>query len=184
MAKATADTVGSDSDILTSIENLVGSNQGDMLTGNAGNNVLHGGEGDDKLYGGAGDDSLYGDRSNDTMYGDAGNDTFYSDVVAGQADTIVVAEVGDHLRLLNLSPDVSVTVAGTTVGTAFDASNNVRFVDHQLQVDVDGNKAFRCHERLRRQSQRRRLGDLGCYDPGIRVWCTADSRRHPTRCSP
>ena len=53
MAKTVAqDTVGSGSDILTNIENLTGSNFGDMLTGNTGNNTLDGGAGDDKLFGG------------------------------------------------------------------------------------------------------------------------------------
>lgn len=49
-------TLGSGSDTFVSIENLIGSNFGDVLSGNAGNNVLDGGAGQDKLTGGAGRD--------------------------------------------------------------------------------------------------------------------------------
>ncbi|MBC6442799.1 MAG: hypothetical protein GDA53_06700 [Rhodobacteraceae bacterium] len=45
-------------DVLTSIENLIGSGHNDRLTGDGGNNVLKGGGGNDRLKGGGGDDTL------------------------------------------------------------------------------------------------------------------------------
>ena len=43
-----------------SIENIIGSQHGDTLTGNDQDNRIEGGEGWDSLYGGAGDDQLQG----------------------------------------------------------------------------------------------------------------------------
>ncbi|OYX62740.1 MAG: hypothetical protein B7Y89_07575, partial [Novosphingobium sp. 32-60-15] len=53
-------------DVLTSIENMIGSTQADMLYGNANDNVLSGGDGDDTLIGGAGADVLTGGIGTDT----------------------------------------------------------------------------------------------------------------------
>ena len=95
------DAVG---DILTSIENIIGSNfadtltgdgEGNTLTGGLGNDTLVGGGGgdtlkggadDDTLYGGDGDDTLRGGSGDDTLYGNKGDDTLYG---AAGADTYV-----------------------------------------------------------------------------------------------
>ena len=53
-------------DILVNIENLIGSDFGDKLTGNAGVNVLDGGKGDDTLTGAGGSDQLIGGDGSDT----------------------------------------------------------------------------------------------------------------------
>ena len=60
---------------LNSIENLNGSDHGDILTGNSRANTLRGGAGVDTLNGGAGDDALNGGNGADTLNGDAGDDT-------------------------------------------------------------------------------------------------------------
>ncbi len=61
-----------ETDTLTSIENLIGSNFNDSLTGDAGANRLDGGLGDDFLIGGLGDDQLIGGGGIDTVdYGAA-----------------------------------------------------------------------------------------------------------------
>jgi Ca2+-binding RTX toxin-like protein len=59
-------TVNAGTDTLTSIENLVGSDFNDTLTGDAGANKLEGGVGNDTLNGGAGNDSLDGGAGTDT----------------------------------------------------------------------------------------------------------------------
>ncbi|MGF6231159.1 Ca2+-binding RTX toxin-like protein [Inquilinus ginsengisoli] len=66
-------------DVLTSIENLTGSDGagGDTLTGSSGANTLRGGGGDDLLRGSGGADSLFGDAGMDTAtyYGSASGAT-------------------------------------------------------------------------------------------------------------
>jgi Ca2+-binding RTX toxin-like protein len=51
-------TVGAGSDLLRSIDNLIGSAKDDTLTGNGGNNVINGGAGNDKINGGGGIDTV------------------------------------------------------------------------------------------------------------------------------
>jgi Ca2+-binding RTX toxin-like protein len=53
-------------DVYDSIENLIGSDQDDILFGDAANNALTGGAGDDTLQGGLGADSLNGGGGSDT----------------------------------------------------------------------------------------------------------------------
>jgi Ca2+-binding RTX toxin-like protein len=71
-------------DSLSGIENLIGSDFDDVLTGDngaslldggTGNDTLSGGNGVDTLYGGAGNDTLVGGNGGDTLFGDSGNDT-------------------------------------------------------------------------------------------------------------
>jgi VCBS repeat-containing protein len=69
-------TVGAGLDTLVSIENLIGSNYNDTLTGDNNANVLSGGLGNDTLIGGGGDDLLIGGMGNNTLTGGPGADTF------------------------------------------------------------------------------------------------------------
>jgi Ca2+-binding RTX toxin-like protein len=68
-------TVGATtSDTYTSIENLIGSDHNDTLTGNDVANILYGGKGNDVLDGGYDSDMLYGGEGSDTLIGGDGND--------------------------------------------------------------------------------------------------------------
>ncbi len=69
-------TVGAGTDTLVAIENLIGSDFNDTLTGDGNANVLQGGLGNDTLNGGGGDDVLIGGRGDDTLTGGPGADTF------------------------------------------------------------------------------------------------------------
>jgi Ca2+-binding RTX toxin-like protein len=84
-------------DVLSSIENLVGSAFGDSLTGNTGSNTLTGGGGDDALFGGAGNDALFGGLGNDTLVGGSG-----SDVIDGGTG-IDVADYGTSSAGVNVN---------------------------------------------------------------------------------
>jgi len=68
-------TGGGGIDTITGIENLSGSNNNDVLVGNAGANRIRGSYGNDFLNGGNGDDVLAGEYSNDNINGGAGVDT-------------------------------------------------------------------------------------------------------------
>ena len=63
-----------DGDTLTNIENLVGSDHADRLTGTAQGSHLVGGPGDDTLHGGAGADSFIPGPGADTVHGGGGID--------------------------------------------------------------------------------------------------------------
>ena len=69
--------------MVTGIENVIGSEHDDALTGNrmanslwgrGGNDELDGLRGDDMLFGGSGDDNLDGGRGDDTLEGGPGAD--------------------------------------------------------------------------------------------------------------
>ena len=62
-------------DTIVNVENVVGSNYNDTLTGDAGANKLDGGAGNDVLHGGAGNDILIGGSGADVLDGGDGVDT-------------------------------------------------------------------------------------------------------------
>ena len=77
-------TSNNGNDRLYNIENVIGTDANDTLTGDGkanilfgegGNDSLSGGAGNDHLYGGAGDDMLAGGTGADHLYGGAGTDT-------------------------------------------------------------------------------------------------------------
>ncbi len=88
------DAVG---DILTNIENILGSSKGDWLTGNERDNELVGGTGNDRLDGGTGNDTLSGGVGADTLIGGAGTDT----LEGGAGADILNGGAGDDTYLFN-----------------------------------------------------------------------------------
>lgn len=68
-------TAGAGSDILSSIENLIGSNFADVLKGNDFANHISGGAGADKLYGFGDADMLLGGDAADQLWGGEGADS-------------------------------------------------------------------------------------------------------------
>ena len=62
-------------DVIASVENLVGSNYADVLTGDAVANILHGLDGDDEILGNGGNDVLEGGAGADELNGGLGVDT-------------------------------------------------------------------------------------------------------------
>ena len=56
---------------------LLGTNQDDILCGDATANEIRGGDGEDTISGFGGDDKLYGDDDDDNLYGGPGNDKLY-----------------------------------------------------------------------------------------------------------
>lgn len=76
-------------DTYTNIENLYGSQHGDILQGDAANNLIVGLSGDDELIGQGGNDRLIGGNGNDRLEGGEGND-----ILIGQADADTFAFVG------------------------------------------------------------------------------------------
>ncbi|WP_342240933.1 beta strand repeat-containing protein [Inquilinus sp. OTU3971] len=96
---------------LSGIENVVGSNHDDSLTGDAGNNLLEGGNGDDTLVGGAGNDLLRGGAGLDQLDGGAGNDT----VEAGGTIDLAAGTINGVVRLTSVE---NVRGGGSITGNA------------------------------------------------------------------
>ena len=65
-----------ETDTLTNISRIIGSNFNDSMVGGSGNDNFAGAQGDDVLSGGEGEDTLYGGLGNDTLEGDSDSDTF------------------------------------------------------------------------------------------------------------
>jgi FG-GAP repeat protein/hemolysin type calcium-binding protein len=72
---AAQDTGGSGIDLLSDIEDLIGSASRDNLSGDGANNLLRGGDGADTLSGGDGADTLAGGEGDDLLAGNDGVDT-------------------------------------------------------------------------------------------------------------
>jgi len=132
-------------DTFNSIEQVLGSNQGDRLTGDAGANTLWGGNGDDMVTGGAGADTLKGGAGNDSfVYGSTADST----VAAAGRDTINDFTTGDRIDLSAI--DANGAGAGDTVfsfgtGGFTGAAGELRVVDfgtgyQGVYLDTDGDK--------------------------------------------
>jgi Ca2+-binding RTX toxin-like protein len=65
-------------DTLTGIEILIGSSQGDTLTGDGGRNTVKGGRGADSIHGKGNRDRIVGGRGRDELFGDAGIDSLFA----------------------------------------------------------------------------------------------------------
>ena len=70
------DTAG---DVITNVEILIGSNQGDLLGGGIINSTIIGLGGDDTISGGSGHNVIDGGTGADNLDGGAGNDTYFVD---------------------------------------------------------------------------------------------------------
>jgi len=97
------DAVGEGADVLTSIENVVGSRWNDVLSGAPGANRLQGGAGDDVVRGGAGTDVLRGGTGADFLAGGPGPDTLFggpgNDELRGGDGSDLLADASGRDRL-------------------------------------------------------------------------------------
>lgn len=108
-----------DGDVLSQIENLLGTNYADLLTGDGNANALTGGAGEDSLYGGAGGDSLYGGDGADLMQGGAGSDRL--DGGAG----IDSADYSDSTAAVNVNLAMGTGSGGSAAGDTLVAVENI-----------------------------------------------------------
>ena len=114
-------------DVLRNIENLVGSDADDSLTGNAMNNVLSGGDGADTLVGGAGNDTIVPGMGADvTLTGGEGADMFV--IAKGEGNKTItdftVAQ-GDKLVLVGFTMEERNARETTFANNAFTIAGQV-----------------------------------------------------------
>lgn len=136
------------SDTLTSIENIIGSDHNDTVTGTDAANMFIGGGGDDALSGGGGDDVLFGQEGVDILKGEGGDDII--DGGAG-SDLIIGGMGGDHVAGGSGADVFRFSLAELgTVGTGFDHILDFSGADGDridlslidARPDLHGNQAF------------------------------------------
>ncbi|MBW4472577.1 MAG: hypothetical protein KME45_19725 [Stenomitos rutilans HA7619-LM2] len=97
-------------DTLKNIENIVGSEFADRLTGNSQVNIILAGKGNDIIDGKDGNDQLFGEAGNDEFLGDAGNDAL---------------DGGDDIDTLNYRYAPGAVSVSLELGTASDGFGGV-----------------------------------------------------------
>ena len=106
---------------LTQIENVIGGQLSDTITGDAGGNNLDGQAGDNSLSGGSGLDTLSGGAGNDTLLGGFATDT----INGGDGDDVIrvlngefidVVDGGAGTDLLDMSAELA-TASSVNLGT-------------------------------------------------------------------
>lgn len=139
--------LGSGSDLLSNIQNVIGSAFDDNIGGDDNNNALDGGDGNDSLDGGLlGDDTLLGGAGDDILYGWAGSDSL--DGGAGAND---IAVFEDNFSSYTFAYSVALgrwTITNTITGDT-DILNDIE----TLQFS-DGPKA---------------INEVACFLRGTRV---------------
>ena len=85
---------------------VVGTSGNDQILGKEGDDILEGGDGEDTLHGGTGNDILQGGVGADTLYGGAGDDVYRFDAGDG-FDVIVDHDTTGNNKVIFRSPDGS-----------------------------------------------------------------------------
>ena len=120
-------TGGAGLDTLTDINNLIGSDFNDSLTGDSKSNVLDGGAGNDKLNAGAGADIQIGGLGNDVFTVNNPGDVVieYSNEGTDKINSSVTYTLPDNVERLTLTGSLSINGTGndlinTIIGNAAD----------------------------------------------------------------
>jgi Ca2+-binding RTX toxin-like protein len=137
---ATGFTQGDDADgdVLSSIENLIGSGYRDRLTGDTNNNRIDAGRGNDDLFGGDGNDTLNGGDDQDILVGGKGKDIMSGGNGADVFKFNSVAETGTTAATRDVITDFD-RFMDTIDLTAIDADSTTKTFD---RFDFIGSSAF------------------------------------------
>lgn len=126
-------------DAFVSIENLIGSNFNDKLTGDGGVNRLTGGLGNDTLDGKAGADVMIGGDGNDTYIVDVAGDKTTETSSAGGTDLVkssVTRTLGANLENLTLTGSGIIDGTGNTLANALIGNAKANVLDGKTGADT------------------------------------------------
>ncbi len=96
-------------DRIRDVENIIGSDHADTLTGDADANTLTAGLGADKVSGGAGDDHVLGGGGSDTLAGGAGRDTLSYEEITSVTSQVTV----DLMAPVDTGGFIVINISGT-----------------------------------------------------------------------
>jgi Ca2+-binding RTX toxin-like protein len=104
-------------DTFSTVENLIGSNNNDTLTGDGNANILDGGIGNDRLNGGGGADTLVGGLGDDVYEINGSGVTIVEIANQGtdRVESTVDHTLGDHLENLQLMGSANLRGTGNTL---------------------------------------------------------------------
>jgi len=127
-------------DLISSVDNAIGGDGADTITGNTTANHILAGAGNDTVNAGSGDDTIAGDAGNDSLKGGDGDDTFYEDTISNGADTIDgeggLADVVDYSGRTNA---LNITINDTDAGDGESGEND--FVKSGTENAIGGHAA-------------------------------------------
>jgi Ca2+-binding RTX toxin-like protein len=119
-----------DTDSVVNIENIIGTQGNDTITGNSSANTLYGGTGGDTLKGAAGDDELYGEAGNDTLSGGTGDD-----IIDGGADTDTV-DYSNATAAITVDLDLNDGTTSQNVG-ASEGNDTLNSIENAIGSSFD-----------------------------------------------
>lgn len=126
----------------TIIENAIGGQGRDLITGNDVDNMLDGQAGDDVIFGGLGDDLIIGGLGADEMSGDDGADTFqFDDLEMGDLITDFDGSEGDMIDLSGFADDIGSDLTFIADAAFSGAAGEVRYEGGVLSMDANGDGA-------------------------------------------
>tara|TARA_R110002124_G_scaffold64985_2_gene178029 strand:- start:862969 stop:881598 length:18630 start_codon:yes stop_codon:yes gene_type:complete len=125
-------------DSIVNVENVIGTDQADTMTGDSAINIFTGNGGADIIDGDAGNDTLYGDGGNDTLLGGLGTDVLSggagNDSLDGGSgiDTADYSAEGGGITvdLTNIGSEVTDSGAGIDTLTSIEHIIGTGFVDN------------------------------------------------------
>jgi len=139
---------GMGNDTLTDVQNAIGGDFDDTITGNALNNALSGGlgndtvdglAGDDAVSGGAGNDHLLGGDGLDAVAGGAGNDNIDEGAASNGADALSGGPDTDTLNYGARTTDTRAVASSANSGQISPAENDAVANDFEVYVTGSGN---------------------------------------------
>lgn len=132
--------IGSTTERLSSIENIIGSHHNDSLSGNTQNSILNGNDGDDRIQSGRGNDTINGGQGNDTLVLE-GQESDYRRIpldngweIRGNNSVKIVSGIESFVyeKATSISNG---PIAGATV--FIDTNGNFQLDDDELQTTTD-----------------------------------------------
>ena len=118
LAAGTATDGLGDTDSLTSIEGVRGTDWADTISGSSADNWLNGLNGTDAIDGREGDDTLIGDSDADILTGGTGSDVFRGMIADLNGDTITDLAAGERIWVVDQNGDdvgANITTDGTSI---------------------------------------------------------------------